>query len=113
MSARRPTRRCYLAHVEARCEVYAVDPDGGTRPAVTPCPVDLKVGERIRIAGKTCLREGPEPERVEPVVCPDPLTNLEKRDDAERARDGGDAKDARDIRDARDAGEADAGEARE
>jgi hypothetical protein len=32
----------------------------------------------------TCLREGSSPERREPVVCPDPLTNQEKRDLATR-----------------------------
>jgi hypothetical protein len=47
---------------------------------VTACPLELDVGERIRIAGKTCVREGPDPARVEPTVCPDPLTNLEKKD---------------------------------
>ena len=46
----------------------------------TPCPLILEVGERIRVAGKTCVREGGGPDRVEPVVCPDPLTAFERRD---------------------------------
>jgi hypothetical protein len=84
-SARRPLRRYYLERTAARCEVYSADPDGGTPPAQTPCPLDLQVGEKLRIAGKTCVRESVDPARVLPVVCPDPLTNLEKRDLAARA----------------------------
>jgi hypothetical protein len=79
-SARRPARRYYLEHKPARCEVIRVDEEGTSTPIPTPCPVDLLVGERLRIVGKTCLRESQDPERVEPVVCPDPLTNKEKRD---------------------------------
>ena len=60
-------------------------PAATRRARTTPCPLDLQVGERIRIAGKTCLRESGDPARVLPVVCPDPLTNLEKRDLAGRA----------------------------
>jgi hypothetical protein len=84
LSARRPARRYYLAHTAERCEVYSVDPAGTTPPSPTPCPPDLRVGERIRIAGKSCFREGDDARRVEPVVCPDPLTNLEKKDLGER-----------------------------
>lgn len=80
VSARRPARRYYLGRTQSRCEVFWVDPDQVSAPSATPCPPDLLPGERIRIAGKTCLREGSDPERREPVVCPDPLTNTEKRD---------------------------------
>ncbi len=55
--------------------------DEGERsePFLTPCPEFLRVGERIRIAGKTCFVENrAEPEREKPVVCPDPLTRFEK-----------------------------------
>ncbi len=83
-SARRPARRYYLAHTAARCEIYAIDPDLVSPSLVTPCPADLQIGERIRIAGKTCIREGGGPDRVEPVVCPDPLTGFEKRDRADK-----------------------------
>lgn len=78
---RRPTRRYYLGRNRERCEVYAVDGDLVSEPAPTPCPPDLLVGERIRIAGMTCMREGTrEQSRERPVVCPDPLTNAEKAD---------------------------------
>lgn len=79
-SARRPARRYYLARTSSRCEIYRVDAQGISPSLITPCPLDLQIGERIRIAGKTCIRESSDAERVEPVVCPDPLTNREKRD---------------------------------
>lgn len=92
---RRPTRRYYLARSLERCVVYSVDGDAISPPFEVPCPQDLARGERLRIAGKTCARESPaDPARESPVVCPDPLTNLEKddiaRDRAARAgADGG------------------------
>jgi hypothetical protein len=79
---RRPSRRYYLANLASHCEVYRVDEMDVTEPVPTPCPQDLKPGERIRIAGMTCTRESEERERQVPVVCPDPLTNQEKRDRA-------------------------------
>lgn len=79
-SARRPARRYYLARTASRCEIFRVDETGVSSPLVTPCPLDLQIGERVRIAGKTCVRESSDAERVEPVVCPDPLTNKEKVD---------------------------------
>lgn len=77
---RRPTRRYFFARTESRCEVYSVDGEQTTASESFPCLGDLIPGERIRIAGKTCMRESSDPERREPVVCPDPLTNLEKSD---------------------------------
>ena len=79
-SARRPLRRYYLERTAAHCEIYFADPGGASPRTPTPCPLDLEVGEKIRIAGKTCTRESGDPTRVEPVVCPDPLTNREKRE---------------------------------
>ncbi len=82
---RRPTRRYYLGRNRERCEVYSVDGDAVSEPLPTPCPPDLLVGERIRLAGMTCMREGTrEQSRERPVVCPDPLTNAEKTDLLER-----------------------------
>ena len=77
---RRPTRRYYFARTANRCEVYSIDHEQVTAPESFPCVSDLNPGESIRIAGKTCTRESPDPDRREPVVCPDPLTNFEKRD---------------------------------
>jgi hypothetical protein len=85
-SARRPTRRYYLARTAGGCEIYYLDTGGASPPRSTPCPLELQVGERIRVAGKTCVRESNDPERVEPTVCPDPLTNFEYEDRGEKRR---------------------------
>ena len=69
------------------CAVLWVDGDRSAAPEETPCPPDLEAGEQIRLTGRTCLREGPDPARVRPVVCPDPLTNLEKYERGEKKRD--------------------------
>jgi len=80
-SARRPRRRYTLTRVTAtRCEIVREDEAGRSAPILTPCPLFIEVGEGIRIAGKACFRESKDPARVEPVVCPDPLTNKEKTD---------------------------------
>jgi hypothetical protein len=84
--ARRPTRRFYLGRTEARCEVYFVDGDVFSVPESTPCPLDLLPGERMRIAGRTCMRESSDQAREIPVVCPDALTNREKIERGEKPR---------------------------
>jgi hypothetical protein len=83
-AARRPARRYFLARTAERCEIYAVDPGGTTPAATTPCPDCIRVGERIRVTGMTCVRESDDPNRVQPVVCPDALMEREKRDRGER-----------------------------
>jgi hypothetical protein len=78
-SARRPTLRNILTRTAERCEVYSIDGERVSPAERTPCPQDLEVGERIRVTGKTCIREG-KPERRRPVVCPGPLLLREQRD---------------------------------
>ena len=81
---RRPAKKWFMARTPARCEVYSVEGEAVSTAEPAPCPRYLEVGERIRIAGKTCMREGsPDPARLVPVVCPDPLTAAE---DLDRAR---------------------------
>lgn len=83
---RRPTKRWLMARTPARCEVYSVEGEALSPAEAAPCPRYLEVGERIRLAGKTCMREGSaDPARLVPVVCPDPLTAAEEAD-RERAR---------------------------
>jgi hypothetical protein len=85
-AARRPARRWFVGRTASRCEVYRVDEEGIGKGREVPCPQDLEIGERIRLAGKTCLRESSVRDRVEPVVCPGPLID---EDLADQARDGG------------------------
>lgn len=78
-TARRPTLRHILERTEERCEVYSMDGDKVSPSERTPCPQDLDVGERIRVAGKTCFRESRTGKQT-PVVCPGPLLLRERRD---------------------------------
>jgi len=78
---RRPAKKWFMARTPARCEVYSVEGEAVSVAEPAPCPRYLEVGERIRIAGKTCIREGSaDPARLVPVVCPDPLTAAEALD---------------------------------
>lgn len=88
ISARRPSRRYYLGRTQDRCEIFWVDGDQVSFPTPALCPADLQPGERIRLAGKTCMREGSAPDRREPVVCPEPLFLQEARDHAAAAAAG-------------------------
>ena len=78
VSARRPTVHFFMKRTTDRCEVYWVEGEERSPSIDAPCPEDLLLGEAVRLAGMTCLREGAAEERRVPVVCPDPLTNLEK-----------------------------------
>jgi hypothetical protein len=76
---RRPTWRFVYEKTGERCVVLRIDDNERiTRGEEAACPVDLQVGERIRLAGRSCMREGPDVTRILPVVCPDPLTNAER-----------------------------------
>jgi len=83
---RRPTVRHYLVRTEERCEVYSADGDQVSPAERVPCPQDFEVGERIRVAGKTCLREGKQA-RVRPVVCPGPLLDRQRREGRDAGAD--------------------------
>src|SRR5690242_10763857 len=55
---RRPKRRYYMSRTETRCEVYSVEGDEISTPVAALCPPSLEVGERLRIVGRSCFREG-------------------------------------------------------
>lgn len=78
---RRPSRRYYMGRTAERCEVYTVEADAITHRGAAPCPAYIEVGERIRLAGYTCQREG-TPGREQPVVCPGELLLAEHDDRA-------------------------------
>lgn len=81
---RRPSRRYYMGRTkEERCEVYTVEGDVITPRGTAPCPVSIEVGERIRLTGPVCMREGTKG-REQPVVCPGELF-LTERDDRAKA----------------------------
>lgn len=76
---RRPPWRFVFERTGERCIVRRIE---GNERVIdgedAACPVDMRVGERIRLAGAVCLRESQDGARARPVVCPDPLTNAEK-----------------------------------
>lgn len=77
---RRPLQRYFLAKTaEDRCEVYIVSGDTVIPKWKTHCPPLLDVGERIRLAGRACMREG-KPDREIPVMCPSDLIYAERED---------------------------------
>ncbi len=78
MSARRPSEHFYMERTSDRCSIYALDGVVKTAPRDEPCPEDLLFGERIRIAGMTCVREGETADRRVPVVCPGSLLRFER-----------------------------------
>ncbi|WP_437725398.1 hypothetical protein [Sorangium sp. So ce861] len=91
---RRPTRQYHLRRTDDGCELFWIDGDLVSASRTIVCPPDLEVGERVRLTGKTCMRESAQtPGRAVPVVCPLPLMELEKEDrappDAGAPPDGG------------------------
>ncbi|WP_437938745.1 hypothetical protein [Sorangium sp. So ce341] len=91
---RRPTRYYHLRRTDDGCELFWIDGDLVSASQTVVCPPDLEVGERVRLTGKTCMRESAQtPSRAVPVVCPLVLMNLEKADrappDAGAPPDGG------------------------
>ncbi|WP_437531627.1 hypothetical protein WME79_03065 [Sorangium sp. So ce726] len=91
---RRPTRHYHLRRTDDGCEIFWIDGDLVSASQAVVCPPDLEVGERLRLTGKTCLRESAQtPARAVPVVCPLPLMTMEKADrappDAGAPLDGG------------------------
>jgi hypothetical protein len=87
-SARRPTRKFYFARTTERCEVYWHDGEEISSAEPHPCVRELEPGERIRLVGKTCIRESTVTARQVPVLCPDPLTAAERDWIAERTDAG-------------------------
>jgi hypothetical protein len=74
-----------MGRTKERCEVYTVEADVITQRGEAPCPAYIEVGERIRLAGFTCQREG-TPGREQPVVCPGDLLWAERDDRAALSR---------------------------
>lgn len=70
-----------MSRVTDRCEILVYREDDAVErlPEDEACPKDLEPGERIRLTGSVCMREGAAtPERNVPVVCPNPLMRAER-----------------------------------
>lgn len=83
ISSTRPrTRDYYAANEHETCVVYWQEGDERSVPKSIPCPRELEPGERMRLAGRTCMREAVAEERSVPVRCPKQLLYVE-RDEGE------------------------------
>jgi len=87
-TAQRPTRTYYMAHTAGRCTVYWVDGQAHSVSRPEPCPRELEPGERVRLAGRVCMRESDNPAREGPMRCPQPLVEsaVDDRRDAGEMR---------------------------
>lgn len=79
-SVRRPTEQHVMIRTGERCEIVVELglPAGEELIGEYACPVDLELGESIRMLGKTCTRDSPNPARALPVVCPATLARSER-----------------------------------
>lgn len=82
-SARRPARRYVLAHGAEHCIIYWEHGDERSEPIEVRCPREVRSGERIRLSGRVCFREGQSRERDAPVRCPTDLIAAERADRAD------------------------------
>jgi hypothetical protein len=80
MSARRPKRSYYLANDDSRCFAYWVDDDSRSVKREDMCPRELEPGERLRLLGRTCMRESADRTRNLPVKCPRQLVKSAEHD---------------------------------
>ncbi|MBI4953223.1 MAG: hypothetical protein HY908_14415 [Myxococcales bacterium] len=77
---RRPAVSYYLLQVGGRCFLYTEQAEERATRREELCPRDLRDGERIRLVGHTCMREGGGPDREMPVRCPKGMIFTEHAD---------------------------------
>lgn len=80
---RRPAKSYILAHGATECVVYWEEGDRRSKTLEVRCPRELERGERIRLSGRVCFRQGNSRERDEPVRCPVDLVDLQRSDTAD------------------------------
>ena len=68
-SARRPDKTVYAESGGSRCVVYWTSATEESEREEILCPRELKAGERLRLTGRTCHRESPDPARQGPARC--------------------------------------------
>lgn len=89
----RPRPRYVMTRTGERCVIERFEESVASETLVpdVACPKDLELGERVRLTGMTCIREGgATQDRNVPVVCPPTLTRAEKeRREAGSQRDAG------------------------
>jgi hypothetical protein len=81
---RRPARTYWVVNDGGQCAVHWEANGKRSQGKHVRCPRELLDSERMRLAGRTCLRESQQPERNVPVRCVLELFYA-VRDDAARA----------------------------
>jgi hypothetical protein len=72
-SAEPTGRRDFLARRQQRCVLYWVRGETIGQEKAVMCPRELEQGERLELAGKTCMRHSTDPDRRVPTRCPKEL----------------------------------------
>ncbi len=80
-STRLRERSYFAANEHGSCVVYWVEHEQRSVGKEIPCPREIERDERLRLTGRTCIRESAQPERNLPVRCPKEVFYVE-RDDA-------------------------------
>jgi len=69
-----------MAYTSGRCTVYWVEGPQQSMFRQEPCPRELEPGERVRLAGRLCIRESDNHAREGPMRCPQPLVETAAHD---------------------------------
>jgi hypothetical protein len=76
----RPDRTYLASNDKNLCSVYWRHGKQRSKPATIRCPRELEPGEKMRLAGQSCLRESPTPGRATPVRCTSQLFYMRDAD---------------------------------
>jgi hypothetical protein len=77
----RPRSRAYFVeNIEEVCAVYWQEGGRSSVRKEIACPREIEPGERLRLAGRTCMREAAKVERNVPVRCPKQVLYAEQCD---------------------------------
>jgi hypothetical protein len=79
----------FIEYGDKQCRNYLVRDGREQAHTAVRCPRELKPGERLRLAGSTCMRESDDPVRRMPVRCPSVLLTFdadERRKEAARRK---------------------------
>lgn len=76
----RPARLLIFERTAAGCAVAVLEGESKEELAREPCPRDLELGERMRLAGAICMRDSPVEARKVPVRCPGALLDARRRE---------------------------------
>ncbi len=79
-AVRRPSRSYVVIHRGDGCSVHWLQDGQRSVGKAVPCPRELEAGERMRLAGRTCMRESERAERNVPIRCNKELFYAEKAD---------------------------------